>query len=211
MTTVKIGEKYNSLTVLRYSHSEGNFKYYTCQCDCGNIKNIQIYNLIKGKSKTCGCISIKHGLYSSPEFAAWREIKYRCNTKTSRAYKHYGGRGIRVCERWMESFENFISDMGYRPSDNHSLDRIDNNGHYSCGKCSECINNGWQSNCRWATKRQQMNNTRKTIICEYNGIKKPVSEWAELLGVKRNTIHEGIRTSGKDISFYVNKYKPQLQ
>lgn len=193
MTTISIGQKYNSLTVIKYSHKEGSFKYYICKCDCGNEKAFSIYNIIKGYSKTCGCALIKHGRHLTSEFTAWREIRYRCFNKKAKHYPQYGGRGITVCDRWMESFNNFFEDMGERPTPKHSLDRINNDGNYE------------PSNCRWATKQEQSNNRHNTVKCEYNGIVMPLTIWAKLINAKLKTMAEGVRV-GKPISFYVEKY-----
>lgn len=96
---------------------------------------------------------VKHGLGNNanniPEYRAWHSMKDRCSRENHKQYRHYGGRGIAVCDRWNESYENFLNDMGERPSDDHSLDRIDNNGNYT------------PDNCRWATKSQQNKNRRK--------------------------------------------------
>lgn len=92
----------------------------------------------------------------------WCGINNRCFNPRSDKWKWYGGRGITVCFQWRNSFESFVSDMGARPTDNHSVDRIDADGHYSCGHCAECQSRGWTANCRWATHTEQVNNTSKT-------------------------------------------------
>lgn len=110
----------------------------------------------------------------SSTYQAWAAMRQRCGNPNTKHWKSYGGRGITICERW-ESFENFLADMGERPA-GCSLDRKDNNGNY----CKE--------NCRWATQRQQMNNTRVNRLITFNGITQTVSQWAEALGVKQNTL-----------------------
>lgn len=119
----------------------------------------------------------------TPEYAAWAHMRNRCNCPTDKAYRHYGGRGITVCESW-DSFANFLVDMGKRPSDLHELDRYPNNdGNYEKG------------NCRWATRTQQMRNTRITRFLEHDGRRLSIAEWAEILGISAGTIrvrlHEG--------------------
>jgi hypothetical protein len=110
------------------------------------------------------------------ERATWSAMKARCSNPKLRCYKSYGGRGIKVCARWLESFANFYADMGPRP-DGMSLDRIDNDGDYEPG------------NCRWATQLQQARNQRSNVVLEHNGERKTVSEWAQILGVPTTTIY----------------------
>jgi hypothetical protein len=110
-----------------------------------------------------------------PEYRVWMWIRNRCNCQTATGYHRYGGRGIRVCERWA-SFETFLADMGRRPSPLHQIDRIDVNGNYE------------PSNCRWVTKSENMRNTRVTRMVTLNGITKSVAEWAEQLGISADTI-----------------------
>jgi hypothetical protein len=109
-----------------------------------------------------------HGLSKSPEYKAWRSMRLRCCVPTTRRYtwSRYGGRGIKVCDRWLESFENFYADMGPRPTPSHSLDRIDNDGPYS------------PENCRWADLKQQSNNKRNNQKFSYKGIEKTIAQWA---------------------------------
>ncbi len=108
----------------------------------------------------------------TPEYIAWGHMKSRCYIPTNASYKGHGGRGIIVCDRWLHSFENFLADMGERPSSKHSLDRFpDKNGNYE------------PSNCRWATPIEQSNNTRRNRIIVFNGQTKTASEWGRELGI----------------------------
>ncbi len=100
----------------------------------------------------------RHGLTDTPEFMAYQDMMRRCYNEKRRAYKSYGGRGIKVCDRWRESFENFIADMGRRPGRGYSLDRKDNNGDYT------------PENCRWATRKEQTNNRRSNRWVCYHGV-----------------------------------------
>lgn len=110
----------------------------------------------------------------SPEWRAWASMKKRCKSPTDKSYKNYGGRGIFVCKRWASSYSNFFSDMGRRPSDKHSLDRIDNDGPYS------------PKNCRWATAKQQSLNTRVNNFLVLNGQRLALTEWARKIGISRS-------------------------
>lgn len=121
------------------------------------------------------------------EYKTWYSMIKRCSDKNRLDYKNYGGRGIKVCDKWVSSFDLFFKDMGYRP-EGHSLDRIDNNGNYE------------PSNCRWATSKVQGRNTRNNSVIEYNGDKKCISEWAELLNLKRATLRHRIFISKLPIS-----------
>lgn len=120
--------------------------------------------------------SRRHGGTGTPEYHAWLAMKRRCYLPTIEAFQHYGGRGIAVCDRWRDSFPNFLADMGPRPSDGHSLDRIDNNGHYS------------PENCRWATIYEQNNNRENGRYLTHDGATLNVTEWAERTGISMATI-----------------------
>jgi hypothetical protein len=133
-----------------------------------------------------GC-PIVQPMYKMPEYAVWRQMNQRCTNPRSQRYDRYGARGIRVCEAWARSFEAFLADMGRRPSDGHSLDRIDNDGNYEPG------------NCRWATKAEQNRNRSDNVILEHDGRRMTVAEWAREIGVNHRTlagrIESGMPTS----------------
>ena len=120
----------------------------------------------------------KHGLTYSPEWYIWRSMRNRCNNVRNPYYHNYGGRGIKVCYEWNQSFTNFYTDMGPRPSDKHTIERKDNNEGYN------------KNNCRWATKEEQRRNTRRNKIIAYNGEKLCVNDWARKIGIKAVTLQK---------------------
>lgn len=117
----------------------------------------------------------------TPEYRAWSGMRSRCYNNTVKQYQHYGARGVTVCERWRHDFQAFLSDMGKRPSANHSLDRIDVDGHYE------------PDNCRWATRIQQANNTRRTVYLTVNGETLPLSEWARRTGISHVNLQKRVQ------------------
>lgn len=146
-------ERFGRLIVLGPADSRHGHRRWICQCDCGQTKTIELQALRGGRTKSCGCLAAEgrapiHGFAprasKNPVYAAWTSMRKRCKDLDN---PNYGGRGIKVCERW-NSFENFYADMGERPGPEYSLDRIDNDGSYE------------PSNCRWATKKEQTTNRR---------------------------------------------------
>ena len=151
-----------------------------CLCECGKIKAVNIQNLKSGKSKSCGCLRRElhttHGKSrtGSREYACWLAIRQRCTNPSDPRFKDYGGRGIAVCERWTD-FENFLKDMGPRPAGG-SIDRVDNSLGYQ------------PDNCRWATRKQQQNNTRRCVVLTFRGESLTATQWAERIGIKPHTL-----------------------
>lgn len=164
--------------------------FWPCRCECGTERDVLAGSLTSGKSIDCGCgrnekvgkRSYKHGRSADRIHVRWLGMIQRCEQKTHKGYHNYGGRGICVCARW-HTFVEFIVDMGDPPTPKHVIDRIDNDAHYSCGKCEECLANGWTANCRWVTSKESANNTRKNRILEIDGVRLTVSQWAERLAV----------------------------
>lgn len=190
------GKRFGRLVAVEYV-GQGKGSLWRCVCDCGNecIKPIKLLN--RGAVKSCGCLQKdfnhergkaiaelkcrsvsrkfreKHQqITTHPLYRIWYGIISRCNNPDIPAYPNYGGRGIKVCDRWSGDlgFENFVNDMGERPSKNHSIDRIDVNGNYE------------PSNCRWATQKEQCNNTRRSVFLTHDGRTQTLKQWCEELG-----------------------------
>lgn len=123
----------------------------------------------------------------SPTYRSWEALKYRCLQPRCKRYADYGGRGIKVCERWL-TFKNFLADMGEKPTRKHSIDRIDNDGNYSCGHCDDCLINDWPANCRWATDKEQGNNSRQVKWLTLDGKTLTLTQWSEKLNIGISTL-----------------------
>ena len=198
---ITAGDEYGRLTVIREVESKRSGtqvqRCVECRCACGTVKEYRLYTLRNGNTKSCGCLAQEnygsnlrtHGLSDRVEYGIWQGMLSRCRNDNEDSYVHYGGRGISVCSRWSGSFESFFEDMGPRPSEKHSIDRKNNNGNYSCGRCEECVAHGWTANCRWATSKEQARNRRVNYLVEHNGETKCVSEWAEQYGFSPSVLY----------------------
>lgn len=177
------GHKFNRLTAISYipiRKIDGTSKWL-CLCECGNKVEVITGQLVSGHTKSCGCLQKEatslaqttHGQSSkntTTEYNIWLGMKQRCSNPNHPAFKYYGGRGITVCDRWKESFEYFLEDMGQRPLDK-SLERVDNNKGY----CKE--------NCKWATGIEQASNKRNNVYIEKDGQRLTLSEWGRRLSI----------------------------
>jgi hypothetical protein len=205
------GKKFNRLLVLEENGRdiEGRVTWL-CRCDCGKEITAVGYRLNAGSPISCGCqkseVTIKrntkHGLANRnkrhPMYVLYMGMKQRCYYPKNKRYKNYGGRGIKVCDRWLNNFELFLEDMGERPSKKHSLDRIDNNGDYE------------PSNCRWATSLEQQGNNSKNHWVEYYGEKMIIADLERKLNIKLSGAYYHLKR-GKSIQeavdFIINNKK----
>lgn len=183
-------------------------------CKCGNKFEADIANVRSKNTTSCGCVKkeefikrlTKHGFCTAgsskhPNYKIWTGIRARCSNSNEPVYKHYGGRGIKICQRWSDletGFLNFTEDIGIRPSKNHSVDRKDVNGNYSCGNCKECIKNNWAANCRWATYKEQARNKRNNQNISFNNKTQCIAAWAEELGITSGALSRRIELWGMD-------------
>ncbi len=180
------GREHNGLTFLHFVERDGDGKpVWKLRCHCGVEFTARANNVLTGGTSSCGCVrrrsaaetgrrcNTTHGACKTPEYQTWDSMKDRCLNSTVRQYRNYGGRGIKVCERWLgeNGFRNFLADMGPRPSDKHSLDRINNDGDYEPG------------NCRWATWTEQSNNRCNNRRVTYQGREQSAAEWAREMGL----------------------------
>lgn len=196
-----IGEKYGKLTVLRYSDKIGkNGKSYVwCQCECGNIKEVCLSNLRHGSVKSCGCLRkeqlLKHGYSKTRLYNVYNTMKQRCTCETCKEYKHYGGRGIKMCSEWLgeHGFENFriwALNNGFDEKlsrNEQSIERNDVNGDY-CPK-----------NCRFATVLEQARNKRNTVRYKIHGEKLTLAEISEKYGVDLGTLAARVYALGYNV------------
>ena len=170
--------RFGNLTVTQMSDERlGHTKAraWDCVCDCGNKRVVSTNNLRRGVTTSCGCTygnpRTTHGMSNTPEYGVWVSMRQRCSNPSDSRWHTHGGRGIRVCERWANSFENFINDMGWRPNPALSIERVDNDGDYT------------PDNCVWATDREQADNRRSTIRIEIYGKVQSLKAWCRELGI----------------------------
>lgn len=181
------GQQFARLTALHIDpiRKGKQHTYWICRCRCGAIRSIEGSRLRNGTTKSCGCWArellrlsmTQHGDSYSLEYKSWTSMIERCTNHKSPKYAGYGGRGIKVCQRWLKSYANFLADMGRRPTQKHSLDRINNSLGYS------------RMNCRWSTPTQQNNNKRTNRPITYKDATRTLSEWSALTGIHKATIH----------------------
>lgn len=182
------GQRFTKLTVLRRVGSANGKSLWLCRCDCGTEKEIRAGTLMNGYAKSCGCLksavttarNLTHGKTKTRAFGIWMKMKARCENPNEPGFRNYGGRGIKVCERW-RTFENFLNDMG-SPPDGLSLDRFPNNdGNYE------------PSNCRWATRAEQASNTRRNVIITTTDGRFTMKAFSQRYGLKYKDVGWRVR------------------
>lgn len=191
------GQKFGRLRV-KARAPNGIDTMWHCDCDCGNSTVAASAALRLGRTVSCGCrhaeaVRENGKANAGPRqqhkaaYGRWAGVIKRCFREYDVNYQRYGGAGITVCKGWQE-FSAFVRDMG-DPPPQQTLDRIDYAGNYSCGKCGECVRNGWPMNCRWVSDVQQQRNKSSNRVLTFRGESRCVAEWAEKVGLNRETLY----------------------
>lgn len=188
-----MGRSVINLTNMRFgelivSHDSGERSHgnviWTCKCDCGVTTNVRAGALTSGNTVSCGHLRGRHniekwtthGCTNTPEYMTWCSMLKRCTNPNDKSYHNYGSRSIAVCDRWLESFENFYNDMGLRPGPEYSIERKNNDGNYE------------PDNCRWATKEEQGNNRRNNCIVYYKDKEYTIAQLSKECGIEYETL-----------------------
>lgn len=196
------GERFGNLIVVDVKEAsvKGSRTKFICECDCGMSLEAIPRLVVSGRVVSCGCSKISkaqalgkknrtHGMTRTSEYGSWVAMKARCYDETRECYKNYGGRGIRVCDRWLNSFELFFKDIGPKPGPEYTVDRMDNDGDYE------------PDNCRWATRQEQSNNRRNSKLIQYRGSLRSLSEIARLHNLSPKTLAR--RVAGQKLDEHV--------
>ena len=203
------GQRFNRTVVVSFSHSvkerKGYRFYWNCLCDCGQTHASDARSMFRGYVQSCGCLNrdgakkanYRHGHSRqgqvTREFTSWKKMRGRIDNPNQKWYHLYGGRGLRYCDGFRE-FTHFLNVIGPRPA-GKTIDRIDNNGHYSCGECQECLREGWTMNVRWATVDEQNGNKRNTVFLTFREQRLPLFWWAKRFGLTRHQLYGAYRKS----------------
>lgn len=185
------GQRFGRLIVIkRDGTTRSKHTRWLCKCDCGNFTYVSRVSLKNGSTKSCGCLkkekftNYKHGKVNNRLYYIYNGMKARCYNKNHHAYNCYGGRGIKICDKWLEkesgfmNFYNWAINNGYQ--EGLSIDRIDVNGNYE------------PVNCRWVTQKVQTNNTRRNVYITYNGETHTLKEWSEILNIPYGTLQDRV-------------------
>lgn len=178
------GERYGNLVVISVVRTKGQRPKWRCKCDCGKATEVDGRQLGSGRTSSCGCkrskvgreINTRHGKHKTRLYKIWAGVVSRCENPSSNVFKYYGGRGIGICHEWRVSFEAFASAVGNPPSENHSLDRIDNEKGYVPG------------NVRWASRAQQSRNTRRNRMVKFKGERLCITDAAHKAGLRPSLV-----------------------
>ena len=189
-----VGQKFGRLTFIERVGYKAGSSDWRVRCDCGTERIVKWGNVRTGQTMSCGCKSREdlgnfnrtHGMSGTPEYRIWKGLLARCLNPSHKNFAHYGGRGIRVCDRWQNEFSAFFEDLGVRPTPKHSLDRINNDGNYEPG------------NCRWATSKGQASNRRDTRMLTLNGETMCAADWSRRLGIGGTTILSRVNRGWSD-------------
>lgn len=202
------GMRFNRTTVRVFAYRRLCGKtyvyYWICLCDCGTWHVADARSMTRRHVQSCGCLNrdgaqkgcfthghTRHGT-TTREYNSWKKMQGRVDNTKDEWFHLYGGRGIRYCQGFRE-FSHFLKILGPRPA-NRSVDRINNNGHYSCGECSECLANRWPVNVRWATIDEQNSNKRNNVYLELNGRRQAMFLWAKELGIDRGSLAKRLKS-----------------
>ena len=191
------GQRFGRLVAETYKgRTPLNISVWRCRCDCGSYSDVKAGNLQSGGTKSCGCFSVekrtRHGMHGTPEYEIWKAMWQRCTNPKNKNFKTYEGR--KPPESWRE-FSQFIKDMGRRPSDLHSIERVDNDAPYGPG------------NCKWELTQLQASNTKANRWLEHEGVRQTLSKWATHLGVVPATLRERLSKWPKDKALTTFKLK----
>jgi len=191
------GKRFGRLLVIAFSgeRNKSGKPLWDCQCDCGKTHRASTENLNKGGVKSCGCLAsditrarlLKHGHAKGDLYRIWERMISRCHNPADLAFRYYGERGIIVCDRWRESVDAFITDMGPRPSRKYSVNRKDNNGNYE------------PSNCEWATDLEQARNSRRNRRITIDGKTQCLSAWLEHFGLEASVFHSRLKRDWSEL------------
>lgn len=182
-TTLAPGTRFGRLAVVALAPGPIRARHWRCRCDCGVETVVRGAYLRSGATRSCGCIrsestrarALVHGGVGRPEYGVWLGLRRRCLSPADPGFKNYGGRGITVAPEW-SSFARFFADMGPRPTDRHTIERLENDGPYA----------PW--NCAWRTRREQANNMRRNHRLSCGGDNLSIAEWARRTGMRPATI-----------------------
>jgi len=186
-----IGQKYGALTVIdTCEYGIGKDRAVMAECDCGTIKKVRIYNLTRRDRAThsCGCQNIhnkSHGMSFTPTYSSYASMKNRCLDPKHKNYHNYGGKGIKICQRWLDDFKNFLEDMGERP-EGMTLDRFDNSLDYN------------KSNCKWSTNYEQALTRSTTFLIRISNEIRSATEWSIMAGHSAMHVTKQMREHGVD-------------